>query len=262
MARAIIDGASGAGVLGDRWTVAEPDEPKRAMFEHGVSSASEALAWLADAEARSGEGQVVLAVKPQMLGAVADEIRGMLDEGPSRVVVSILAGMPSKRVRESLGTKARVVRVMPNLPAQVGRGMSALSLGNGAEDGDEARARELLEGAGRVVEIRESLMDAYTGLAGSGPAYVLYLAEAMINAGVDLGFSREEATLIVRETIAGSGEMLVRSPQHPHELRMSVTSRGGTTAAATRVLDEAGVMDSIGRAVAAARHRGAELGEG
>ncbi len=262
MARAIIEGASSAGSLGERWVVAEPDEARRGGFAHAVASASVALAWLGEVEEGPGQGQVVLAVKPQMLGAVAAEIGPALASGAARVVVSILAGIPSARVREELGGSARVVRVMPNVPAQIGMGMSAIALGEGAQAGDDARARELLEGAGKVIEIRESMMDAYTGLAGSGPAYVFYLAEAMINAGVELGFSREEAMLIVRETIAGAGAMLVRSPEHPRELRMSVTSKGGTTAAATGVLDEAGVMDAIGRAIAAARHRGAELGRG
>jgi pyrroline-5-carboxylate reductase len=105
-------------------------------------------------------------------------------------------------------------------------------------------------------------MDAFTGLAGSGPAYVFYLAEGMMEAAVELGFSREEALLIVRETIAGAGELMARSPEHPHELRANVTSKGGTTAAATGVFDEAGLMDIVGRAIKAARHRGAELGEG
>lgn len=262
MAGAIIRGALDSGALGERWVVAEPDAGKRGGFANAVGTAAEAIAWLRNAERAPGTGQVLLAVKPQMLGAVADEIRDELRDGPARVVVSILAGIPSERVREALGGHARVVRVMPNLPAGIGRGMSAIALGAGAGEGDDQRARGLLKGVGRVVEIRESLMDAYTGLAGSGPAYVFYLAEAMINAGVELGFTREEAMLIVRETIAGSGEMLVRSPEHPHELRMGVTSKGGTTAAATRVLDEAGVMDAIGRAIAAARHRGAELGAG
>lgn len=262
MAGAIIRGALDSGALGERWVVAEPDAGKQGGFANAVGTAAEAIAWLRNAERAPGTGQVLLAVKPQMLGAVADEIRDAMVDGPARVVVSILAGIPSERVREALGGNARVVRVMPNLPAGIGRGMSAIALGAGAGEGDDVRARGLLEGVGRVVEIRESLMDAYTGLAGSGPAYVFYLAEAMINAGVELGFSREEAMLIVRETIAGSGEMLVRSPGHPHELRMGVTSKGGTTAAATHVLDEAGVMDAIGRAIAAARHRGAELGAG
>lgn len=261
MARAIIEGARRAGVLGERWVVGEPDAGRRGAFEHGVASAGEALDRLEAIEGRPGQGQVVLAVKPQMLGGVAEEIAARMASGPSRVVVSILAGMPSARIRGALGERARVVRVMPNLALQIGRGMSAVALGDGAEAGDDLRARELLEGAGKVVEIRESLMDAFTGLAGSGPAYVFYLAEGMMEAAVELGFSREEALLIVRETIAGAGELMARSPEHPHELRANVTSKGGTTAAATGVFDEAGLMDIVGRAIKAARHRGAELGE-
>lgn len=262
MARAILEGARRAGALGERWVVAEPDEGRRGDFAHGVASAGEALDRLEAMEASPGEGQLVLAVKPQVLGAVAEEIGARVASGPSRVVVSILAGMPSGRIRGLLGEPARVVRVMPNLALQIGRGMSAVCLGEGGREGDEARATELLEGAGRVVTIRESLMDAFTGIAGSGPAYVFYLAEGMMEAAVELGFTREEALLIVRETIAGAGELMASVPEHPHELRASVTSRGGTTAAATRVFDESGLMDIVGRAVKAARHRGAELGAG
>lgn len=259
MARAILEGARAAGVLGDDWIVADPDADRRADFEHSVSTADEALSWVEGAEASPGAGQVLLAVKPQKLGEVGGEIGARLASGAPRVVVTILAGTPSGKIRAALGGGVRVVRAMPNLPAMLGRGMTAVCLGEGADEGDDARARELFEGVGRVVEIPESLMDAFTALAGSGPAYVFYLAEAMILAAVELGFSREEATLIVRETIAGSGEMLAGSPEHPHALRARVTSKGGTTAAACESLDRSGVMDAIGRAVFAARHRGAEL---
>lgn len=261
MARAILDGARAAGVLGDRWIVAEPDDQRRDEFEHAIETGGGAIEWLMKAEASPGAGQVLLAVKPQKLGEVADEIASMLGSGPSRVVITILAGTPSGRVRTLLGGDVRVVRVMPNLPAKLGRGMTAICLGEGAGEGDDARAQELFTGVGRVIEIPESLMDAYTALAGSGPAYVFYLGEAMIHAAVELGFTREEATLIVRETIGGAGEMLVTSPEHPASLRAGVTSKGGTTEAACNVLDESGVMDAFVRAIHAARRRGAELGE-
>lgn len=262
MARAIVEGARAAGVLGGRWIVAEPDPERRVEFEHAVESAAEAIDWLAAAERAPGEGQVLLAVKPQKLAEVGAQLGPKLGDSPSRVAMSILAGTPSARVRAALGGNVRVVRVMPNLPARLGRGMTAICLGEGAGDGDDARARELFGGVGRVIEIPESLMDAYTALAGSGPAYVFYLAEAMILAAVELGFTREEATLIVRETVAGAGLMLVGSPEHPASLRAGVTSKGGTTEAACRVLDEAGAMDAFVRAIHAARRRGAELGGG
>ncbi len=262
MARAILEGADNAGVLGGAWIVAEPDADRRGDFENAVATARAAVEWLLATEATPGEGQVLLAVKPQKMGEVGDEIGAALAAGPSRVVVSILAGTPSARVRTSMGGGVRVVRAMPNLPAQLGRGMTAVCIGDGGGDGDDARARELFEGVGRVIEIPESLMDAYTALAGSGPAYVFYLAEAMIHTAVELGFTREEATLIVRETVAGAGEMLAASPEHPGTLRAGVTSKGGTTAAACESLDQSGVMDAFDRAIRAARSRGVELAGG
>lgn len=260
MASAIICGATDAGVLDpDRCIVADPDSEKRAGFSRAAASASEGLAALAAMEREPGEGQVVLAVKPQMLPAVADEIADRFRTGPSRVVVSILAGTPSPRITQLLGENARVVRVMPNTPARIGRGISAIAVGEGARPSDAGFASAMMAAVGETVEIEEPMMDAFTALAGSGPAYIFYLAEAMARGGEAVGFSPEDADRIARAVIAGSAELLRRETVSPEELRAAVTSKGGTTAAATAVLTESGLVEIMTRAITAARDRGREL---
>ncbi|MBX3363252.1 MAG: pyrroline-5-carboxylate reductase [Phycisphaeraceae bacterium] len=255
MAHAIVEGAIGAGVLdADRVVVAEPDPSRRSAFALGVASAREAIAWLDEQHA---DGQVLLAVKPQSLAGVGAELRGRCR---GRVVISILAGTPGERVREAVGPGVRVVRAMPNTPARIGRGMTAVSLSAGARDGDEKFAVALFSGIGRVVDIEEALMDAYTALAGSGPAYLFYLAEAMVRAGESMGFDSATSARIVRETLAGAALLYAGVTEEASKLRADVTSRGGTTEAAIGVLNDSGVMQALEKAVIAARDRGAMLG--
>lgn len=262
MTRAILDGARAAGVLDpERCPVAEPDPDRRSAFPLGLPTAIDALERLEAIEPGPGSGQVLLAVKPQTLSAVSDEIRPALEKGPGRVVVSILAGTPSSKIRRVLGPSARVVRVMPNTPARVGRGMSAVCPGEGALPGDEALAERIMRAVGRVVRIEEGLMDAFTALAGSGPAYVFYLAEALAAAGVEAGFDAGQSAEIARQVVAGAGELLARDPTPPEDLRGAVTSKGGTTAAAIEVLDREGVRRIVTQAVLAARDRGRSLAE-
>lgn len=267
MARAIVEGGIRAGVLdADRVIVADPDEAKHDAFRRAVRTASEAVRFLEEREPEPGVGQVLLAVKPQMLGAVGRELLHEVGE-LDRVVISILAGMPSGRVRQELGGKARVIRVMPNTPAAIGMGMTAIAsspgVGEGsASDADRDLCRSLFEAIGKTVEIPESMIDAFTGVAGSGPAYVFYLAEAMEAAARRLGFEEAEARTIVMQTVVGAARLLSESGEKPQDLRARVTSRGGTTAAATGVMDEAGFLEMMIAAIRAARDRGAELAEG
>lgn len=262
MGRAILlGGISGGFLCKDCVLVAEPDASKHAAIaETGVrvfSTARAALEHLNSMTSSDSTGQVLLAIKPQMLSALADEVRGVI--GP-RVVISILAGTPGSRIRERLGPAVSVIRAMPNLPATIRQGTTAICLSDGAATGDDELARSLFLSVGQVViTIDESMMDAFTAVAGSGPAYVFYLAEAMTRAATDLGFDEATAIKIVRETIAGSAALLAESFDDPAALRAAVTSKGGTTAAATQVLDQATVMDTFRRAIAAARDRGAEL---
>jgi len=258
MAQALIQGALESGdpsLTADRLLVAEPDAAKRAMY---ASMGIGTVAHAADLAARiAPTTQLVLAVKPQSLRNAAADLTGInLD----RVVISILAGTTSRRVRETLGGIPRVVRAMPNTPARVGEGVTAIALGDTARSTDVDLAERLFRGVGPlVVRIEESLMDAFTAVAASGPGYVFYLAQAMVRAAVELGFSPEDADRIVRQTIKGSAELLSDSSESPEVLRARVTSKGGTTEAAIGQLDAAGVPQAVVRALTAARDRGREL---
>lgn len=260
MARAIAAGAIRAGSMSlDAVAALDPGAEGPGDIRTVFTEIGDARAWLD----RQGAGAaLILATKPQAFPTVAQAWRGVLDAGPSRLVVSILAGTTTRVLAGGLGPNARVVRVMPNTPIRLGMGMSALSAGPNAGEADVARAEALFASVGRTLRIDEGLMDAFTALAGSGPAYVFYLAEAMAQAGEQLGFDREAALTVVRQTVAGAGALLAHAPETPRALRAAVTSKGGTTAAATGVMDESGVFDAVVRAVHAARHRGAELGAG
>lgn len=278
MGRAIVAGglAPRAAVLDPGFlAMADPDPAQRDKaralgVRHVYERAADAFQHLPD---HADLGQVLLAVKPQSFGALAGELRPALAGSP-RVVITILAGTPSAKIRDALATPnrpgVRVVRAMPNLPASIGRGCTALALGAGANPGDDAFALDLFRAVGptpqpgtslpdAVVRIDESMMDAFTALAGSGPAYLFYLAEAMHAAAVRMGFAPDQALAIVKATLSGAGELLAASPQHPNALRAAVTSRGGTTAAATDLLDHRAAMQTLTEAVIAARDRGTQL---
>ena len=259
MAQAILSGAQQAGVLTGKVCVADPNEACRIRFETAAASAAEALAWLAANERTPGSGQVMLAVKPQMLGDVAAEIAGLVG---GRVVISILAGTNGDSIRSSLGGGCKVVRVMPNTPAQIRRGTTAIAISAGASDEDAEFAERLFHAVGDVVvRLDESMMDAFTAVAGSGPAYVFYLAEAMRRGALEVGLDAETADCIVTETIAGAAELLKSDGATAAELRARVTSKKGTTQAATDSFDASGVADAIVRGIVAARNRGVRLGE-
>lgn len=284
MARAIVLGAIESKLLAPfEMLVVEKDAGKRKQFASwglgAFATAAEALERLMPAQPRAARGeedpfdtrsglaaaggQVLLAVKPQSLGEVAGELGPLLRERP-RVVMSILAGTPIGKIRAELGVGGveglPVVRLMPNTPARLRKGMTAMSAGSGVTAGESQFAYDLFVSLGEVVKIEESLMDAFTALAGSGPAYVFYLAEAMIAAAQEVGFDRITADRIVRQTIGGSAALLNDSSEPPSGLRAAVTSKGGTTEAACRVLDERGLMAAVGAAIAAGRDRGVELG--
>lgn len=254
MGLAMVRGVIRAGLLDpQRVAVAEPDYSKHPLLAlEGCRVERSAAAAIAAAGADSA---VLLAVKPQIFPAVADELTGKVDK---RLVVSIMAGVRSGTIAERL--RGRVVRVMPNLGVAVGTGMSALAPGPGATPADTAWVRALLETMGLVEGIDESLMDAFTAVAGSGPAYLFYLAEGMARGAVDAGFDPAVAERIVRQTLRGAAELLGDDEGlSAAGWRARVTSKGGTTAAAAATLDAAGVMDAVARAVVAARDRGAEL---
>ena len=256
MAHAIIEGgvASGRFAFAD-WVVAEPDAARRDTWERRGVGVVERAGGLGGA--LGPDDPLLLAVKPQMLEAAASDLGGA---GAGRLVITILAGTPSATVARVIGGGCRVVRAMPNTPARIGRGTTALARGVGATEADVALGERVFGAVGGVVRIDESMFDAFTAVAGSGPAYLFYLAEALARAAADVGFGAEEAETIVRSVLVGSALLLEGSRESAGELRRAVTSKGGTTEAALGVLEEAGVGERFVRAVRAARDRGIALG--
>jgi pyrroline-5-carboxylate reductase len=258
MGSAIVEGALAAGVLSPGGVVvAEQDKGKWGSFERlgvrVVGRASEAL------EGLDERGQVLLAVKPQSFGALAAEI-GAWEGWRGRVVISIMAGVRTDRVRAGLGGAVRVVRAMPNTPVRLRRGLTAVCTGEGAAERDAEFCERLFGAVGEVVRTREALFDAFTAVAASGPAYVFYLAQAMAEAAETVGFDPQTALKLAKGTVAGAGALLAASMQTPAELIAGVQSRGGTTEAAMKVLERAGVSRAVVDAITAARDRGRELG--
>lgn len=199
----------------------------------------------------------VIAVKPKDVAAACAQIAAA---GIPRVL-SIAAGVTLAGLTEALGDGPAVVRAMPNTPALVGAGAAALAGGPSAGDDDVAWAESVLAAVGDVVRVPEPLLDAVTGLSGSGPAYVFLVAEALIEAGVLVGLPPDVSRRLSVQTLLGSARMLAESDDTPEALRAAVTSPGGTTAAGLRVLEAAGVRDALLEAVRAATDRSRQLGE-
>ena len=262
MGAALVRGMIAAGVCSaDNVVVAEPDDGKReALGGLGVR----VVDGVAGAAAMIGSGSaLLLAVKPQVFAGVAAELSGSCGPvlGEGCLVVSIMAGVTTGAISRRTGA-ARVVRAMPNLPATVGAGITALARGAGASDADGAAAERLFAAVGACVWLDEGLMDAFTGLAGSGPAYVFALCEAMAAAGERLGMSAADAAAAARQTVIGAARLLEASAVSPAELRASVTSKGGTTQAALEVLTSGGFDALVAQAIEAAARRGTELSRG
>jgi pyrroline-5-carboxylate reductase len=198
----------------------------------------------------------VLAVKP---GDVLETCQVLAKVGVPRVL-SIAAGVTTASIEAAVGPDTAVVRAMPNTPAVVGAGASAIAPGSGASAADLDWAESVLEAVGVVVRVAEEKLDAVTGLSGSGPAYVFVLAESMIEAGVLVGLSREVAEVLAVQTILGSAKLLESSDEHAAALRAAVTSPAGTTAAGLRALEAGGLRSAVIDAVVAASERSAQLG--
>lgn len=197
----------------------------------------------------------VLAVKPD----VAEAACRMLGASGVRRVVSIVAGVPSVRLEAALGGDPVVVRAMPNTPALVGAGVTAMAGGSFATSHDLAWAEHVLSAVGTVVRLPERLLDAVTGLSGSGPAYFFLIAEALTEAGVHMGLTREDSRTLVVETMLGSARLLKETGSEPEALRATVTSPAGTTAAGIRTLEARAVRSAFMEAVAAATERSRTL---
>jgi pyrroline-5-carboxylate reductase len=231
-------------------------DPHAAALPDGVISAAS----IDDvAEGTTGD-VVVLAIKPQVMADLLPAFGRLGAAGG--VFLSVAAGKTISFIESLLGDGARVVRAMPNTPAAVGRGASGLFAGNGVSDAQKARCGEMLAVSGLVVWVEnEALIDAVTAVSGSGPAYVFHLVEAMAQAGESLGLPAEVAQALARQTIVGAGELLHQSPDAASQLRINVTSPGGTTAAALEVLmnPDQGLSPLMARAMTACAQRAKEL---
>ncbi|MEO6363521.1 MAG: pyrroline-5-carboxylate reductase [Caldimonas sp.] len=253
MATALIGGmARSGGVAGV--LVVEPDAGQRSVLErdHGVATLGAADASLADASL------VVWAVKPQAFSAAS------MAAGPhvsGALQLSVMAGVRSEAIVRATGSE-RVVRAMPNTPALIGEGIAALFARAGATASDRVRCEALLAPTGATMWLDdEGALDAVTALSASGPAYVFYLLEAMIDAGTAMGLTLDQSRRLAVQTVRGSAALVAGSQDGPAQLRERVTSKGGTTQAAVAVLDGRGVKAAFVAAIVAARNRAAVLGD-
>ncbi|HEY6275172.1 MAG TPA: pyrroline-5-carboxylate reductase [Streptosporangiaceae bacterium] len=212
------------------------------------------------AEAAKAADTLVITVKPQDMAGLLAEIAPYVPA--DRLIISVAAGIPTAMIERRLGVPAPVVRVMSNTPVLVDEAMSVISAGAHAGEEHLRRAEDLLRPVGKVLRIPESQQDAATALSGSGPAYVYFLVEAMVDAGILLGIPRATAMEMVTQAVYGAATMLRESGEHPVILREAVTSPGGTTISAIRELEKHRVRAAFLAAIEAARDRGAELGSG
>ena len=219
-----------------------------------------AVRWMSNVDAAVEADTLVLVVKPQDMSGLLAEIRGHVR--PAALVVSLAAGITTSFLEERLPPGTAVVRVMPNTPALVDEGMAAISPGQHCDEVHLSEAEELLRSCGKVLRIPEKHLDAVTAVSGSGPAYIFYVVEAMIEAGVLLGMPRATSTELVVQTLYGAATMLKETGQHPTVLREQVSSPGGTTMAALRQLDDHKVRAAFVTAMEAAAHRSSQLASG
>ncbi len=250
---AILSRAVAAGAVDAARTLVAEADPHRREQAHALGvHVTEVVRDAASAHA------LLLAVKPQSFREVAAQLEALRGD---QLVISVMAGWSSATLRAQLGGQVRVVRAMPNMPAQVGLAMTAIATGSGARSSDAATAMRLFDAVGRTVRVDESQIDAMVAAGGSAPAYLFYLAQAQIEAGVQLGLTHEQARTVTVQTMLGAATMMAAGDQTPQELRAAVTSKGGTTAAAIAVLDERGFAQAVADAMRAARDRSAQLGK-
>ena len=256
MATALAQGFIKAELItADRLMAADVDVAARERFAQAVSA--ETTADNDQVAARSDV--IILAVKPQHLPAVTTGLRGKISA--KQLVVSIAAGVRLASLTEWLGPSVRLVRVMPNTPCLVGQGASAYSLGEHATAADGALVGRLLRSLGSAWQVEERLLDAVTGLSGSGPAFVYMMIEALSDGGVRMGLPRQIATEMAARTVGGAAAMVLTTGEHPAVLKDRVASPGGTTIAGIQALEVAGLRAALMSAVEAATKRSIELGK-
>ena len=255
MGETLLSGLVRAGRRVDQLMVGEKRAERARELEERYG-----VAVVSNREAAAKADTVALVVKPQDMGDVLEEISPELRAG--QLVVSLAAGITTSFIESRVPEGVAVVRVMPNTPALVDEGMAAISPGSHCDDAHLAEVESLMASTGKVLRIPEKQMDAVTAISGSGPAYIFFVVESMIEAGVHLGLPRATATDLVVQTLVGSAAMLRETGTHPVVLREQVTSPSGTTASALRELEIHKVRAAFLAAMEAARNRSRELAEG
>ena len=255
MGEAMIKGLTRAGLVpaaSIAATDARPDRLHQIAREYGITAASDNRALVAGADV------VILAVKPQVMGAVLGEIAPAVDR--EKLLISVAAGVSTETLRAHLGRAARLIRVMPNTPALVLEGATAIARAEGLDPGDLDTAQALFGAVGRVVVLDEDALDAVTGLSGSGPAYVAIVIEAMADGGVKMGLDRATAMTLAAQTVLGAAKLILDTGTHPGQLKDMVASPGGTTISGIAALEDGGVRRTFISAVERATIRSRELG--
>jgi pyrroline-5-carboxylate reductase len=256
MATALAKGLVAAGFTGaDAILASDPLAVGRDSF----AKASGCRSTASNLEVVRGADVLVLAVKPSHVAEVLAEISS--DVQSRHLLISIAAGVPLRTFAAALGSQARLARVMPNTPCLVGAGASAYALGGGATVDDGKLVSRLLSTVGIAVELPEHMLDAVTGLSGSGPAYVYQMIEALSDGGVLMGLPRDVATRFASQTVLGAAQMVIQTGEAPAVLKDAVASPGGTTIAGLHALETAGLRAALMNAVQAATLRSRELGE-
>ncbi len=257
MGEAIIKSLLRSGALSaQKISLSEPNSDRRTLISdkyhvHGCPD---------NADAARNADIVVLSVKPQVMDKVLAELRNVIK--PNALVLSIAAGISIETMRDGLGGHAAIVRVMPNTPAQIGQGISVWTCTDDVTEKQREHAIAILQAMGEEVFVEdEHYLDMATALSGSGPAYIFLLMEALVDAGVHMGFPRATSERLVMQTLKGSTEFAIASKLHPAQLRNQVTSPGGTTAAALHELEKGGLRTVVAQAVWAAYERSVALGK-
>lgn len=256
MATALAAGWLRAGLLDSaRSRASDPVPAARAKFEQLTGATAVAT----NAEVAVACDVLVLAIKPQVMAAVLAELRPHV--GPQHLVISIAAGVTLRALADGLAAGTRLIRVMPNTPCLVGASASGFAVGSGATEADSILVGRLFGAVGRAFPLGEHLLDAVTGLSGSGPAFVYVLIEALADGGVRVGLPRDVAQSLAAQTVFGSAKMVLDTGTHPAALKDAVASPGGTTIAGLHALERGGLRAALMDAVEAATTRAQELGK-
>ena len=257
MGSALISGILGSGLISKDKVLATDIRPKRLEYireKEGVSTTED------NREAVEKSDIIVLAVKPQVIGRVLSEIKDVVTE--NKIIISIAAGITTGFIEKVLEKEVPVVRVMPNTPALVRTSASGLSSGKYAGEQEEIIAEQMMSRVGIVVKVPEQMLDAVTALSGSGPAYIFYVIESLIEAGTEMGLSEDDVRKLVEQTVLGAVRMVMDTGESPQVLRARVTSPGGTTETALKYLEEKGFQKILITAVKEAAIRSKELSTG